>query len=125
MIDLPNGNEPLSVDTKTHRIKKPVASDVGYDLDFTGVIVVGLGIEGVDTSQFANLGLPNVFHRETTFSGVRLGIIQIRSTNYTVAPTDSVVLIDCTGGDRVVTLPFATGTGQLLRIRKLDTTTDN
>jgi len=76
----------------------------------------------VDSSDFARLSLPNVFTRETTLSGVRLGLIKVISSDYLIMPTDGVILVDCTGANRTLTLPFATGTGQLIRIRKTDQT---
>ena len=121
-----NGNEPLSLDTKTHAVKRPTFStEVPYDLDFTGLIIIGLEMGGADTSDFARLSLPNVFQRETTVSGFRLGDIKQVSANYTALPTDGIILVNCTGGDVTITLPPATGSGQMLRIKRLDDTPDN
>jgi hypothetical protein len=84
-------------------------------------IPVGPG-GSLDLSDVARLSLPNVFQRETTFSGQRLGIIRLVSSDYTVQPTDGVILVDCSSDDVPIFLPPATGNGQLLRIRKIDTT---
>jgi hypothetical protein len=80
---------------------------------------------GIDLSDFARLSLPNVFRQVNTFSGIRLGdsqILTVADSPYNLLPTDCMVLVDCTGGDVVVNLPFATGSNQLYRIRKIDTT---
>ncbi len=81
-----------------------------------------LGAGGVPPTltDVARLSLPNVFARENTFSGIRLGDIKLVSSDYTVVPTDCVILADAADQDVVITLPSATGSGQLLRIRKID-----
>ena len=81
-----------------------------------------LGAGGVPPTltDVARLSLPNVFARENTFSGIRLGDIKLVSSDYTVVPTDCVILADAADQDVVIRLPSATGSGQLLRIRKID-----
>src|SRR4030095_15357318 len=80
---------------------------------------------GIDLSDFARLSLPNVFQQVNTFSGIRMGdsqILTVADSPYNILSTDCMILVDCTGGDVVVNLPFATGSNQFYRIRKIDTT---
>jgi hypothetical protein len=80
---------------------------------------------GLDLSDFARLSLPNVFQQVNTFSGIRMGdsqILTVLDSPYNLLSTDCMILVDCTGGDVVVNLPFATGSNQFYRIRKIDTT---
>jgi len=84
----------------------------------------GGGGGGMDLSNYARLDIPDVFNREITTSGFRLGDIKAVSANYSILPTDAVILVDATGGTRTITLPASTGNGQILRIKKVDTTTN-
>jgi hypothetical protein len=119
------GNEALYINTKTHRVKAPMDSNVApADLDFTGLSIIGLTASPIPTADFARLSLPNVFSRENTFRGIRLGEIKIVNADkspYTIIPTDGVILADCTDGDVNLFLPPATGNGQTIRIRRIDT----
>lgn len=89
------------------------------DLDFD------VGWTDASLADAARLSLPNVFDRETTFSGIRFGdIMVVTAASYTALPTDCFILCDCTVQDVVINLPPATGTGQTYRIRRIDTSSN-
>jgi hypothetical protein len=111
------GYAGIQLDAEGDVLNSRVNFDTG-ELLIDNVPVVPFG--GGDTSDLARLSLPNVFQRETTFSGIRVGDIIPISADYTVLPTDAVVLADCSGGDLTITLQAATGNGQSIRIRKTD-----
>lgn len=48
-----------------------------------------------------------------------------KSTDYTVLTTDFTIRVDCTSGNKVMTLPDATTTlGQVVNIKKIDVSTN-
>lgn len=54
--------------------------------------------------------------------GIKLGTI-IVSTNYVMVSTNTVVLVDASGGNRIIMLPTAAGnTGVYYNIKKIDIT---
>lgn len=76
--------------------------------------------EPVDLTDVARISLPNVFERENTFSGIRLGKIRIITDDYFVQPTDGVILADCSAGSLTITLPISAGTGHAIWLLKTD-----
>jgi hypothetical protein len=90
----------------------------------TETVAPGLGGGGIIPSDVARLSLPNVFQRENTFSGIRLGNIVIVTTDYNALPTDCVILVNAVGGPVSITLQPSTGNGQLYRVKKIDTSSN-
>lgn len=54
-------------------------------------------------------------------AGQRLAVVTT-TASYTVAPADSVVRVDSSAGPVTITLPVASGSGQIYRIKKVDGT---
>jgi hypothetical protein len=73
-----------------------------------------LAIVGV-SSQIASFSQAGVF----TSKGQRTAVTT-KTAAYTATASDSEIRVDCMNGPVTITLPRATGTGQLFRIKKVD-----
>ena len=74
-----------------------------------------------DTPYAAILADPNVFFSVNAFHGIRL-IPRVVTTDYTLLPSDSVIVVIAASNDVTLTLPAAIGTGQTYRIKRIDGT---
>lgn len=72
----------------------------------------------------AILDNPNVFTRENTIRGLRIGTRTV-TADYTITATDFEILVDATTAPITITLPAALGTGQIFRIKKIDGTNNS
>jgi hypothetical protein len=71
----------------------------------------------------AMLDKPNVFTRENTIPGLRIGTRTI-TADYNIQTTDFEILADATGGDILINLPTALGTGQIFRVKRIDSSSN-
>lgn len=67
----------------------------------------------------AVLDKPNVFTRENTIPGLRIGVRTI-TADYDIQHTDFEIVADASAGDILITLPTAVGTGQIFRVKRID-----
>lgn len=67
------------------------------------------------------LNAPNVFQQVNTIPGIRVGTNYVTS-DYNVDVIDFEILADATAGPINITLPAALGTGQVVRVKKVDST---
>lgn len=72
-----------------------------------------------DVPFAAILSLPNVYSDVNTFPGIRLGKKTV-TTNYTVVPQDFEILVNASSANIIITAPFATGSGHLFRVKRID-----
>src|SRR5213075_1793140 len=72
-----------------------------------------------DTPYAAILADPNVFFSVNAFHGIRL-VPKIVTANYTLLPSDTVIVVVAADNDVTLTLPAAMGTGQSYRIKRID-----
>lgn len=77
----------------------------------------------IPLEDFARLSLPNVFQQVNTFHGFRLAP-RIITEAYSILPTDSEILVDCSVNDEDIALllPLSNGNGQVLHVKKIDDT---
>jgi len=67
----------------------------------------------------AMLDKPNVFTRENTIPGLRIGTRTI-TADYNIQATDCEILADASAGNITVALPSALATGQIFRVKRID-----
>lgn len=72
----------------------------------------------------AMLDKPNVFTRENTIPGLRIGTRTI-TADYAIQATDCEILADASGGNITLTLPAALATGQIFRVKRVDASGNN
>lgn len=72
-----------------------------------------------DTPYAAILADPNVFFSVNTFHGIRL-VPRFVTSDYTLLPSDTVLVVAAVDNDVTLTLPAAMGTGQAYRIKRID-----
>jgi hypothetical protein len=69
--------------------------------------------------NIAYVDFPNVFTRENTFLGLRFGTRLITS-DATLTATNLENVADASAGQFAITVPLATGSGQIYRVKKID-----
>jgi hypothetical protein len=107
------------------------ADNSGYPGSYTSLVLQrGSKTKWVATNKGANgdtLGIAGVSGEVASFmqagvfvyKGERIAVTN-QNMDYTVTAADSEIRVDCSAGPLVITLPAATGTGQVYRIKKVD-----
>src|SRR6266436_5782426 len=75
-------------------------------------------------APLAVLQLPNVFQDVQTIPGLRIGTEDVITSDYNVQVTDFELSGDATSGQFSFFLPMALGTGQMLRFKKIDSSSN-
>ena len=86
------------------------------------VKILGVQIPSGGAPGAAILNAANVFTNVNTFSGLRLGNIIATGQDWTFQVTDFLRLADATTGSITGQLPPATGSKQIYRVKKIDST---
>ncbi len=84
-------------------------------------------IGSIIPSDIARLSQHNQFTNVNTFTGIQVGTKTIKSSlvsAYEITEFDYEILAVCDAGPLIFYLPFATGNGQVIRIKKKDDTAD-
>ena len=84
-------------------------------------LCVHCGSYAVLPTDLARLSVQNVFTDVNTFTGVRLSTKTV-TADYPVTVEDFEILVDATAGPVTISLPQASGTGQIFRFKKIDST---
>ena len=84
-------------------------------------------IGSIIPGDIARLSQHNQFTNVNSFTGIQVGTRTIRSslvTGYEITELDYEILAVCDAGPLIFYLPFATGNGQIFRVKKIDETDD-